>query len=66
MSPVKNLCLWSGSGEADAASSKSREIDKLLRADEKKMAKEIKVLLLGQSKAVSNPSTHRAISRRQR
>ena len=55
MSLLKNLCLWSGSDEVDAASSKSREIDKYIRADKKKMGREIKVLLLGQSKVLSNP-----------
>jgi hypothetical protein len=52
---IKNLCLGKGGGEGHAAFTRSRDIDKLLREDEKKMARQVKVLLLGQSKFMTNP-----------
>jgi len=36
-----------GGGTADAGAQKSREIERLIRQDEKRIAKEVKLLLLG-------------------
>lgn len=35
-------------GSADVGAQKSREIEKLIRQDEKRMSKEVKLLLLGE------------------
>ena len=39
------MCM--GSSGSDAGSQKSKAIDKQIRSDEKRMAKEVKLLLLG-------------------
>ncbi|KAH0545149.1 hypothetical protein FGG08_000761 [Glutinoglossum americanum] len=42
------MCLGvGGSGDDDLDASRNREIDRMIRADEKKMSREIKLLLLG-------------------
>lgn len=38
---------FGGRDKDEAGASRSREIDKTIRADEKKMSKEVKLLLLG-------------------
>jgi guanine nucleotide-binding protein subunit alpha len=44
------MCLGvGGGGEDELNASRNREIDRMIRADEKKMSKEIKLLLLGSS-----------------
>jgi hypothetical protein len=40
---------FGGRAKDEAGASRSREIDKTIRADEKKMSKEVKLLLLGMS-----------------
>ncbi len=40
------MCFGSRKGDEDGAA-RSRELDKVIRADEKRMAKEVKLLLLG-------------------
>lgn len=54
MTSARNIIMFAccaserSSGEADeAAESRNRKIEKRLRQDEKQMAKEVKVLLLG-------------------
>ena len=39
------MCFGSRKGDGDAA--RSRELDRMIRQDEKRMAKEVKLLLLG-------------------
>jgi guanine nucleotide-binding protein subunit alpha, other len=41
-------------GEVDGAA-RSRELDKVIRADEKRMAKEVKLLLLGREQSTMRP-----------
>lgn len=41
------LAMCMGSSGSDASSLKSKAIDKQIRSDEKKMAREVKLLLLG-------------------
>jgi hypothetical protein len=43
------MCLGGGNDGDETGAVRNREIDKMIRADEKKMAKEIKLLLLGRS-----------------
>jgi guanine nucleotide-binding protein subunit alpha, other len=42
------MCFGSSADRDDVEGAKSREIDKLIRQDEKKMAREVKLLLLGE------------------
>ena len=41
------MCFGSREKGDEAGAARSRELDKIIRADEKKMAKEVKLLLLG-------------------
>jgi guanine nucleotide-binding protein subunit alpha len=41
------MCFGSRKTGDDAGAARSRELDKQIRADEKRMAKEVKLLLLG-------------------
>lgn len=43
------MCFGSRKGDGDAA--RSREFDRMIRQDEKRMAKEVKLLLLGKESA---------------
>jgi len=43
------MCFGSRSKVDESGLARSRELDKAIRADEKKMAKEVKLLLLGRS-----------------
>ena len=43
------MCFGSRKGDGDAA--RSRELDRMIRQDEKRMAKEVKLLLLGKESA---------------
>lgn len=42
------MCMGGGDGGPDDGALKSREIEKVLKQDEKRLAKEVKLLLLGQ------------------
>lgn len=42
------MCFGSRKGD-DMGAARSRELDKIIRADEKRMSKEVKLLLLGSS-----------------
>jgi guanine nucleotide-binding protein subunit alpha len=44
------MCM--GGGKDDAGLKRHREIEKLIRQDEKRMAKEVKLLLLGECEGV--------------
>jgi len=41
------MCFGTRDKEDAAGAARSRELDKVIRADEKRMAKEVKLLLLG-------------------
>ena len=41
------MCFGSRKSDADSGASRSRELDKVIRQDEKRLAKEVKLLLLG-------------------
>ena len=41
------MCFGGRNKEDEAGAAKSRELDKIIRADEKRMAREVKLLLLG-------------------
>lgn len=43
------MCFGNRSKVDESGLARSRELDKAIRADEKKMAKEVKLLLLGRS-----------------
>ena len=45
MARLLKMCM--GGGATDAGAQKSREIERLIRQDEKRIAKEVKLLLLG-------------------
>jgi len=57
------MCM--GNGE-DEDAKRSREIEKLIRQDEKKMAKEVKLLLLGESRSTSTTAGARPCHRTRR
>lgn len=50
------MCFGKRDGEDEAGVARSRELDKIIRADEKRMSKEVKLLLLGMA-ALSCPSS---------
>lgn len=52
---VAAMCFGSRKKE-EADTARSRELDKILKADEKRMAKEVKLLLLGMLASGSTPS----------
>ena len=41
------MCFGGRNKEDEAGAAKSRELDKIIRADEKRMQREVKLLLLG-------------------
>ncbi len=41
------MCFGGRDKDNEAEAARSRELDKVIRADEKRMAKEVKLLLLG-------------------
>jgi len=41
------MCFGGRGKEDEAGAARSRELDKVIRADEKRMSKEVKLLLLG-------------------
>lgn len=41
------MCFGGRGGDNEAEAARSRELDKMIRQDEKRMAKEVKLLLLG-------------------
>ena len=43
------MCFGSRDRDNEAEVARSRELDKMIRADEKRMSKEVKLLLLGMS-----------------
>jgi hypothetical protein len=47
--PLAAMCLSSGGYGQDLGPRKHREIEKLIKVDEKKRSKEVKILLLGKS-----------------
>lgn len=51
------MCFGSRKGDGDAA--RSRELDRVIRQDEKRMAKEVKLLLLGKESASLPPTCPR-------
>lgn len=59
MAPLSKLMCFGGSGKQrdDPDARRSKEIEKQLREDEKRMAKEVKILLLGRQGLVSIQST---------
>lgn len=50
------MCFGSRDNEDAAGAARSHELDKLIRADEKRKAKEVKLLLLGTSTPPSPPA----------
>lgn len=46
---------FGGRKEDESGAARSRELDKVIRADEKRMAKEVKLLLLGRILGVGQP-----------
>jgi hypothetical protein len=48
----------------DGGASRSRELDKIIRQDEKRLAKEVKLLLLGRFNMPNSRAATRDISRR--
>lgn len=50
------MCFGNRSKVDESGLARSRELDKAIRADEKKMAKEVKLLLLGKSSWMFVPS----------
>lgn len=51
------MCFGSRKGDGDAA--RSRELDRMIRQDEKRMSKEVKLLLLGKEFASLPPAPAR-------
>jgi guanine nucleotide-binding protein subunit alpha len=49
---------FGGREKDDAGAARSRELDKVIRQDEKRMAKEVKLLLLGMHAPRSRHSCH--------
>jgi len=47
------MCFGAREKIDEAGAARSRELDKAIRADEKRMAKEVKLLLLGTNRACS-------------
>lgn len=45
------MCFGGRDKQDEAGAARSRELDKAIRADEKRMAKEVKLLLLGANRA---------------
>ena len=41
------MCFGSRNKEAEVGAARSHDLDKMIRADEKRLAKEVKLLLLG-------------------
>jgi len=60
-----SMCFGGGSDKDDeAAAAKNRDIERIIRADEKKAAKEVKLLLLGKTtKQPTNPNLRTHILR---
>lgn len=52
------MCFGGGEKEDVEGANKSREIDKIIRQDEKKMAREVKLLLLGEHQFHDRHSAH--------
>ncbi len=52
------MCFGGGEKEDVEGANKSREIDKLIRQDEKKLAREVKLLLLGEHQSHRRSSSH--------
>lgn len=50
------MCFGGNNNGEDPDAKKSKEIEKQLREDQKKMAKEVKMLLLGMASPVDNES----------
>jgi len=48
------MCFGNRNREEEAEAARSRELDKAIRADEKRMSKEVKLLLLGTNR-LQNP-----------
>lgn len=53
------MCFGSRKKE-EADATRSRELDKIIKADEKRMAKEVKLLLLGEATSYSPPPPYNA------
>ncbi len=52
------MCFAGGNDDGDQeAQQKNKDIDKMIRADEKKAAREVKLLLLGKSATKTYPPT---------
>lgn len=49
------MCMGGGKASSDADLAKSREIEKELRQDAKRLLKEVKLLLLGEFSSMSTP-----------
>jgi len=49
------MCFGSREKGDETGVARSRELDKVIRADEKRMAKEVKLLLLGRFSSRSGP-----------
>jgi hypothetical protein len=47
------MCFGGRDKQSDEGAARSRELDKIIRADEKRMAKEVKLLLLGTKPALT-------------
>lgn len=41
------MCFWRREKDDEPGTARSRELDKIIRADEKRMQREVKLLLLG-------------------
>jgi guanine nucleotide-binding protein subunit alpha len=55
------MCFGGRADKEDVeGANKSREIDKIIRQDEKKMSREVKLLLLGKSAFLSPPLSHKS------
>ena len=46
-----------GSRKSDGGALRSRELDRMIRQDEKRMAKEVKLLLLGKQFPIAGPAS---------
>lgn len=53
------MCFGSRKKE-EADATRSRELDKIIKADEKRMAKEVKLLLLGEATSYFTPLSYYA------